>query len=174
MLREQAPGLSEESLAAAMGAPPSASTSSAQLSQLSQQPTAHRPTAPSNAPNVPPNKANGAVPMEVSITFPTQSLDTLQYTDHDAAALSPSPVPTDESPRAHSHDDPSSGGIVIHEKYHDLFITPPIPPMRHNCSEEEDMQSVDTPRSVNTPQPTPASADDDSFYPEDDPMGVSV
>jgi len=46
--------------------------------------------------------------------------------------------------------------------------------MRHNGSEEEDIQSVDTPRSVNTPQPTPASADDDSFYPEDDPMGVSV
>ena len=170
MLREQAPGVNEEALAAALGGPPSASASSAQLSQL---PAAHRPTAPSSTPVVPASKANGGVPMEVSIPFPTQSLDTLQYADHDVTAQSPSPVPTDESPRAHSHDDPSRGGIVIHEKYHDLFITPPVPPMRHNGS-EEDMQSVDTPRSVNTPQAASASADDDSFYPEDDAMGVSV
>lgn len=169
MLREQAPHLSEEALAAALKAPASTSASSSQLSQLSAtRPATGEPEPPAVA-TVLSNTTTGKVqPISVPIPFPTQSLDTLHLEDHTAH----SPVPASEdSPRRALSNEASSGGIVIHEKYHDLFITPPVPPSAQETV-EDDAQSIDTPHSEHSPQPT-AAVDDESFYPEDE-AGVSV
>lgn len=171
MLREQVPDLSEEALAAALKAP--ASASSSQLSQLSQlaapRPAAGEVDLPAAAPilnGAPISKQTISVP----IPFPTQSLDTLHLEDHTAH----SPVPASEdSPRRALSNEESGGGIVIHEKYHDLFITPPVPPSAHETVGDDDAQSINTPHSAHSsPQPT-ATVDDESFYPEDE-AGVSV
>lgn len=169
MLREQAPHLSEEALAAALKAPAGTSASSSQLSQHSApRPAAGEPDLPAIVPVLNSTTTSKVPPISVPIPFPTQSLDMLHLEDHTAH----SPVPTSEdSPRrALSHEE-SSGGIVIHEKYHDLFITPPAPPSAQETG-EDDAQSIDTPHSEHSPQPT-AAVDDESFYPEDE-AGVSV
>jgi hypothetical protein len=174
MLREQVPDFSEEALAAALKPGNTGSNT-----QLSQSATAPRPPAAhpasqkklDDSPTASFPQSNVAVVhvSHVPIPFPTQSLDPLHFEDHGGSA---SPVPGEESPYAH-HDASSNGGIVIHEKYHDLFVTPPVLPERDSV---DDMHSLDTSRSVNTPPPpqTTATADDDSFYPEDEIMGVAV
>ena len=68
----------------------------------------------------------------------------------------------------------TSCGIVINEKYQDLFITPPLNTVsQHSLSQDNLHQSDSSP--LDTPHMHP-SADDASFFPEDeeDIGGVSV
>ena len=170
MLREQVPDFSEEALAVALK--PGSTGSNTQLSlSAAPRPPVHPAPQQLDVPSTKSSPQSITAALHVShvpIPFPTQSLDPLHFEDHGSA----SPVPGEESPYAH-HDASSNGGIVIHEKYHDLFITPPVLPERDSV---DDVHSLDTSRSVNTPPPpqTTATADDDSFYPEDEIMGVAV
>jgi hypothetical protein len=73
-------------------------------------------------------------------------------------------------PQSSLHKDvPSTGGIVINEKFQDLFISTPV--MSASAS-TEDVHAAGTPMLD-----TPTYADDASFYPEDEEgesYGVAV
>lgn len=106
----------------------------------------------------------GSLPLPtVSMPFPMQSFDTVQSPDH----VEPQDL-LHHAPSLH-RDVVSNGGILIHEKYQDLFVSPPAMPA--NLSHDS-LDRGDDVSSVNTPM----AADDESFYPEDDEgkYGVSV
>lgn len=108
-------------------------------------------------------------PLTVSMPFPVQSLDVLQPVGEGGAESHEFP------PRAPSlhRDVVSNGGILIHEKYQDLFVSPP--PSISASMSHESLDRADDASSVNTPVAATA-ADNESFYPEDEEeqYGVSV